>query len=169
MRVSSPVAKPSGSWKRADGSLYDVARETDGKVTLLYFGYTHCPDVCPLQLMNLAQALRSLGPDTTEQLRVLFITLDPARDTGTALTNWLRGFHPAFVPLTAEPDRVAAELARLRLTPPSAATVPVIDPTHAAAVVAFARDGLGHFLYPESVNPAAWAYDLRKLLRDSVP
>lgn len=171
VRLATPIAKPAVVWQRTDGSSYDVARETTGRVTLLYFGYMHCPDVCPVQLMNIAQAFRTLGPDTTAQLRMLFVTLDPARDTADVLRSWLREYHPEFIALRAPLSAVNDEAARLKLLPtsPEDSVASAAGPTHASAVVAFGRDGLAHFIYPASTNPAEWAYDLRKLLRDSVP
>lgn len=170
-RLSAPLSKPAVVWQRADGSSYDIARETAGRVTLMYFGYTHCPDVCPIQLMNLSIALRTLGADTTAKVRVLFVTLDPARDTSEILRSWLQGFHRDFIALRGPLSDVKAEADRLKLVPasPEDSAGTSSGPSHASAVVAFGRDGLAHFIYPASTNPAEWAYDLRKLLRDSVP
>ena len=171
VRLLPALAKPNVVWHRSDGSSFNFAQETAGRVTLLYFGYTHCPDVCPVQLMNLATALRSLGADTTEKVRVLFVTLDPARDTAAVLRNWLRGFHPEFIALRGSSASVNDEVKRLKLTPASLqdSSASAIGPAHASAVVAFGRDGFAHFIYPQSTSPAQWKYDLRKLLRDSVP
>lgn len=171
VRVPSPMNKPAVVWQRTDGSPYDITRETAGRVTLLYFGYMHCPDVCPVQLMNLAHAFRTLGPDTTAHFRMLFVTLDPARDTADVLRNWLKEYHPEFIALRAPLAAVNDEVTRLKLLPasPEDSAASAAGPTHASAVVAFGRDGLAHFVYPATTNPAEWAYDLRKLLRDSVP
>jgi len=171
VRMTPPLAKPAVTWERTDGAAFDMRAETAGRVTLLYFGYTHCPDVCPLQLMHLGTALRELGADTAAQLRVLVVSIDPARDTGSVLGDWVHGFHPGFIPLRGDLASIDTALSRLGLSPRAALmSEPVTaDPAHAAAVVAFAKDGRAHFLYPANTNPEMWAFDIRKLLRDSVP
>jgi cytochrome oxidase Cu insertion factor (SCO1/SenC/PrrC family) len=78
--------------------------EFRGKVVLLYFGYTFCPDVCPTDLAAIAAMLRSLGPQATE-VQPVFITLDPARDTPEVLRDYVGAFHPSFVALRgSEPE-----------------------------------------------------------------
>ena len=78
-----------------------LRRDTDfrGKVMLVYFGFTYCPNVCPIDLQQIGEALRLLGPDAAE-VAVLFITLDPERDTGNLLTQYAAAFHPQIVGLT---------------------------------------------------------------------
>jgi protein SCO1 len=69
-----------------------------GKVVVLFFGYTHCPDICPTTLADLAQVMRVLGKDA-ERVQVLFVTLDPERDTRELLAKYVPAFHPAFLGL----------------------------------------------------------------------
>jgi protein SCO1/2 len=168
-RLDPPIAKPAVTWQRSDGSQFDVARQTAGIVTLVSFGYTHCPDVCPAELMNIARALKSLGPDTAARIRVLFVSLDPQRDTGAVLDKWLGAFDPRMIGLRGSLASVNNEVARLGLAPLEPVDTSTKDPAHASVVVAFARDGLAHFQYPATTNAEAWAYDLRKLLQDSIP
>jgi len=170
-RIATPVAKPSAKWERVDGRPFRFAEETAGRVTLLYFGYTHCPDVCPTQLAHVAAGLRKLGGDSASRIDVVVVSIDPERDSASVLAQWVQGFHPQFIGLRGSSSSVRDELTRLGLAPPAGADSALYspDPAHAAAVIAFARDGLGHFMYPPLTNAEAWAYDLRKLLRDSVP
>lgn len=77
-----------------------------GKAALLFFGYTHCPDVCPAQAATIQRALKKMGKEG-EQVRVFFITTDPARDTPTRLKEFLYRFGPQFIGLTGKPDRLA--------------------------------------------------------------
>lgn len=72
--------------------------EFRGKLVLLYFGYTACPDVCPTDLAQIGRAVRSLGNDSL-QVQPLFVTLDPARDTGYVLRRYVTAFHPRFIAL----------------------------------------------------------------------
>lgn len=170
-RVETPVAKPAIPLSRTDGSPFDVARETDGRLTALYFGYSNCPDICPIQLMYLASGLRMLGGDSASQVRVLVISIDPARDTGAVFGEWVRHFHPDFIALRGEKGAVDAEIARLGLEPPAAiiSDSAGVDPAHASAVMLFGVDGSSRFLYPANTTPEQWAYDLRKLLSVGAP
>lgn len=77
-----------------------------GKVVVVYFGYTHCPDVCPTTLAELAQALRELGPQA-EQVQGVFVTVDPQRDTLPLLGQYVSAFDPRFVGLTGTPEQLA--------------------------------------------------------------
>ena len=115
-----------------------------GKVVLVYFGYTFCPDVCPTDLMQISRALRDLGPQEKEVVP-LFITLDPQRDTARVLGLYVQSFHPAMVALRGserETQRVARAFrvyyAKRR---PRGAKEYVID--HAAYT--FILDRQGHY------------------------
>jgi len=78
-----------------------------GKVTVVFFGFTHCPDVCPAALMKLALVMKQLG-GVADRVRVLFVTLDPARDTPAALKSYVAFFDPTFVGLTGSNAEVSA-------------------------------------------------------------
>jgi protein SCO1/2 len=73
-----------------------------GKVVLLFFGFTHCPDVCPTALARMAELLKQLGPDAAK-VQVLFLTVDPERDTQEILRQYVPSFHPSFLGLRADP------------------------------------------------------------------
>lgn len=77
-----------------------------GKAVVLFFGFTHCPDVCPTTLAELAAARRSLGPDG-ERVQVLLVTVDPQRDTPQLLSRYVTAFHPSFLGLTGSPQQIA--------------------------------------------------------------
>jgi protein SCO1/2 len=78
-----------------------------GKVVLLFFGYTHCPEVCPTTLADLARAMRQLGPDAA-RVQVLFVTLDPERDTPEVLSEFVPAFSPSFIGLRGDAAATAA-------------------------------------------------------------
>ncbi len=78
-----------------------------GKVTVIFFGYTQCPDVCPTTLAEIAQAKKALGPDG-ERVQGVFITVDPERDTPEVLKAYLSSFDPSFVALHGTPEQIAA-------------------------------------------------------------
>jgi protein SCO1/2 len=80
--------------------------EFRGKVVMVFFGYTSCPDACPLALAEMAEAVRRLGPDGA-RVQGLFITVDPLRDTAEVLSKYVPAFHPSFLGLRGTPEEVA--------------------------------------------------------------
>jgi protein SCO1/2 len=98
-KVGGPFALSDPSGKRI--ALDDFR----GKLVLLYFGFASCPDVCPTDLAQVAQALRQLGP-AADEVQPLFVTLDPERDSPAILREYAAAFHPRLVPLTGTPEEI---------------------------------------------------------------
>lgn len=94
----------------ADGPL-DTAT-LRGKIVLVFFGYTHCPDICPTSLATIAQALARLSPDELTRVRTVFVSLDPERDTPALLKDYVAFFHPSMIGVTGKPEAVATVAAR---------------------------------------------------------
>jgi protein SCO1/2 len=103
-----PRAAPEIALAAADGSAFKLANYR-GKVVVLEFGYTHCADVCPVSLASLAQARKKMGA-AAAGLQVVFITVDPARDTAPHLREYLAKFDPSFVGLTGTQAQIDAVL-----------------------------------------------------------
>jgi len=78
-----------------------------GKVTVVFFGYTQCPDVCPTTMAELAQVKKTLGPDG-ERVQGIFVTVDPERDTPVVLKSYMASFDPSFIALRGTPEQTAA-------------------------------------------------------------
>ncbi len=89
----------------AGGKTYSLA-DFRGKVAIVFFGYTHCPEVCPTEMADLAQAMRQLGPDA-KNVQVIFITLDPERDTPQVLGKFVPYFDPSFIGLSGDAQATA--------------------------------------------------------------
>ncbi|WP_226858751.1 SCO family protein [Diaphorobacter aerolatus] len=89
-----------------DGKMRSM-KDFAGKVVVVFFGYTQCPDVCPTTMSELAEVKRSLGEDG-KRLQGIFITVDPARDTPEVLKAYMANFDPSFVGLTGTPEQLAA-------------------------------------------------------------
>ncbi|KOG49911.1 SCO family protein [Streptomyces decoyicus] len=106
--LDSPMEKPDLVLTDSDGKKYDLLEKTKGHPTLVYFGYTNCPDVCPLTMANIAVAVKQLPPAEQKDLRVVFVTSDPERDTPAALKKWLAGIDKDFVGLTGKFDTIQA-------------------------------------------------------------
>ena len=127
---------------RASDGKTVTAADFKGKIVLLYFGYTFCPDVCPTTLLNLTTMLKSVGKDA-DAVRVLFVTVDPDRDTLSVLKEYTEAFAPQVVGLRGTPDELATLAKRYRL---SYSVTPAADGhpyevTHSSAVYVFDRAG----------------------------
>jgi protein SCO1 len=167
-RVAQPTARPDFTLLDTEGRPFDFRAETEGRLALLSFGYTHCPDVCPVHLANLAEVLRDLPYRERDRVRVVFVTVDPARDTPERIRAWLDAFDPRFAGLWGSAEEVSAILAALDL-PPAAIGALAADGEyvvgHAAAVLAFGPEGPLRAFYPFGTRQIDWARDLPELLR----
>ncbi|GGN39055.1 SCO family protein [Streptomyces kronopolitis] len=106
--LDNPMAKPDLVLTDTAGKKYDLVKETKGHPTLIYFGYTNCPDVCPLTMANIAVAVKQLPKAEQKDLRVVFVTSDPERDTPATLKKWLGGINKDFTGLTGKFDTIQA-------------------------------------------------------------
>jgi protein SCO1 len=169
------TAQPRPDFTLVDtrGRTYDFVQQTRGKVTLLYFGYTHCPDQCPTSMADIAAALRSVPPAVASQVTVVFATTDPWRDNAAVLRKWLDKFHPPvpYVGLTGTPGQVAGAETTMGM-PISAREAPTpgqkagqYSVSHFAAVIVYGRDDRLATLYPSGVVPADIAADLKVLVK----
>jgi protein SCO1/2 len=154
------------------GRPFDFVQQTRGSAALLYFGYTNCPDVCPMHLNNIAAALKRMPADEQAKVRVVFVTTDPARDTPERLRSWLDNFDKRFVGLRGPLDSVNAIANRLGLP---GATMEMMQPGeagprnygmgHAAQVLAYSADDSLRTEYPGGFTVDDWANDLPKLVK----
>jgi protein SCO1 len=163
--------KPSFQLLDTSGKPFDFLADTKGRTTLLYFGYTHCPDECPTAMADVATALRHTDPTIAKQIDVVFVTTDPWRDSEKVLRKWLDRFNPSFIGLTGTPTQVAgAEVAMgmpisKRQAAPKRYGSGKYAVTHFAAVLAYGRDGRIATLYPSGITPAEIAADLPVLVK----
>jgi protein SCO1/2 len=137
-----------------------------GKLVVLYFGYTFCPDICPATLANVAQALRDMG-DKANDVQVIMISIDPERDTPEKLAEYMQHFSPAFVGVTGSPDKLA-EVASLygifyEKQKGSEATKYLMD--HTATLLVLDREGYLKLVLPFGVTADDIADDLNYMLR----
>ena len=108
MPAAQTVATIGGSFRLTDQNGRTVSdQDLKGHPFLVFFGFTHCPDVCPTTLFEVSEILRSLGPDANGT-RALFITVDPERDTPAVMKDYLSNFDPHLWGLTGDPSAVAA-------------------------------------------------------------
>jgi protein SCO1/2 len=105
-------AKLQNAFTLTDGNGRQVTdRQFGGKYRLVYFGFTYCPDVCPVDLQNIGKAMRQLeksDPKLAEQVQPIFITVDPERDTPAVMKQYVSAFHPRIIGLTGTKEQIAA-------------------------------------------------------------
>ncbi|WP_369200285.1 SCO family protein [Streptomyces sp. PU-14G] len=171
--LDQPFDKPDLTLTDTHGEKYDFIEETKGHPTLLYFGYTNCPDVCPLTMSNIAVAKSKLSKEKQKKLRVVFVTTDPKRDTPKELGKWLRGQDPSFIGLTGDFDSIQAGARSLGVSvePSYKKKNGDIVSTHGAQVLAFSpKDDKAHVLYTEgNTDPKILDKELPKIIKGENP
>ncbi|TDX22194.1 protein SCO1/2 [Modicisalibacter xianhensis] len=145
------------------------AEDYRGQVTLLFFGFTHCPDICPTTLAHLATISDELGKEARGNLQVLFVSVDPARDDPEILSEYTDAFGAEFIGLTGDKAALKALTRRYRVTYGYGEKDEAgnYDVSHSSAVFAFDRDGEVQLLIRESDPREAVVGDLRQLLASS--
>ncbi|MEZ3181141.1 SCO family protein [Streptomyces pimonensis] len=170
--LDSPFRKPDLVLTDTNGEKYDLREETAGKPTLIYFGYTHCPDVCPLTMNNLAVAKKQLPREQQDELRIVFVTTDPERDTSAALGTWLKGIDSQVVGLTGDFGTIQAGARTLGISinPPRKDDKGKTVSDHGTQVIAFSpkTDG-GYVLYGEDATVEDYTEDLPKIIKGENP
>ncbi|MEP6491249.1 MAG: SCO family protein [bacterium] len=174
MTLSPTRAKPDFTLEDTEGRDFHFVADTRGMTTLLYFGYTNCPDVCPAHLANIAGALARMSPADQARVRVVFVTTDPSRDTLPRLRGWLNNFDRRFIGLRGSVDVVNDIQATLGLPPsqmelmtnmPPGPRVSAYGVGHAAQVLAFTPDDSLRAEYPSGFTQADWSNDLPRLAK----
>ncbi|MCK8783444.1 SCO family protein [Roseomonas sp. NAR14] len=139
-------------------------RDYRGRWTLMTFGYTFCPDVCPTELATIASALDALDPALAERVQPVFVSIDPARDTPEHLKQYVALFHPRLVGLTGTPEQVAAAARAYRVYYAKArgqdTTEYLMD--HSSFMYLIGPDGTVRALFQPGVTPEQLAEALRR-------
>ncbi|MDG2112865.1 MAG: SCO family protein [Actinomycetota bacterium] len=157
--VDRPTTMPSVVLHDTEGQPFDVVADTEGDVRLVYFGYTNCPDVCPIHLSQLRDVLSR--PGIPGNVSVIFVTVDPVRDTPEVIREYLDQFDTEFVGLTGTEE----ELIEAQESFGSIVAVRENDDEnytmgHDGRVFAFAPDGWGYTQYPHPTRQSSWVHDL---------
>ncbi len=153
-------------------SLYDhngVRRSLEdfrGKLVVLFFGYTHCPDVCPTTLSDMAQAMRLLTPEEAARVQVLFVSVDPERDTPQVLKAYVPYFHRDFLGLYGTPEEVAEAAREFKVSYRKHAEPGAEDYLVDHTAGSFVLDGRGRLrlFLPFAHSPEDIAHDLKTLM-----
>ncbi|CAM5629576.1 SCO family protein [Streptomyces spiroverticillatus] len=171
--LDRPYTKPNLVLKDTNGKEYDFREATKGKPTLIYFGYTNCPDVCPLTMSNIAVAYKKLPKADQEKLRVVFVTTDPERDTPKELGKWLKGAgSPDFIGLTGDFPTIQAGARQLGVSiePSTKDKDGKVTSMHTKQVIAFSpKTDAGYLLYTDEATADDYTADLPKIVKGETP
>jgi protein SCO1 len=137
-----------------------------GKVVVMFFGYTQCPDVCPTTLSDLTAALQKLGADA-ERVQVLFVTIDPERDTPDLLSHYVPAFNPTFLGLSGDAAATAATAREFKVLyqKQPGSTPDSYSMDHSAGTFIFDSQGRLRLFVSQGQGPEVFAHDIRELLR----
>ncbi|MFJ9625342.1 SCO family protein [Streptomyces sp. NPDC101181] len=170
--LDQPFTKPDLVLTDTRGEKYDLRETTRGKPTLIYFGYTNCPDVCPLTMSNISLAKRELPKADQDKLQVVFVTTDPERDTSASLGTWLKAQDPTFTGLTGDFPTIQAGARQIGIgiDAPKKEKDGTVVSMHGAQVVAFSpKTDEGYVIYGEDTTADEYAKDLPKLIKGETP
>jgi protein SCO1/2 len=159
LHLSDPYQKPEFTLTDSTGAAFDFAARTGAGPTLLFFGYTNCPDVCPTTMADIAVGLRQVDPAVAAETSVVFVTTDPARDTPEVLGEYLGRFDAdlptRFIGLTG--DQAQIDQAQLAAGVPQAEDM---GQTHSTLLLLYGTDGEADVAFDAGNSGADIAHDL---------
>jgi protein SCO1/2 len=161
--IDPPATKPTFVLTDTRGQQFDFAAETGGRLTLLYFGYLNCPDICPVHLAQIAEVFDQ-DPPVGRAAKVVFVSVDPDRDSPEEIRSFLDRFDSRFIGLTGTHEELEAAQDALGL--PHAEKIGDDDDytmNHAGWVIAYAPDDMNYAIYPFGTRQSQWSNDLKIL------
>lgn len=167
--LDDPYRMPDVTLRDTAGRPFDLATDVDARFTLLFFGYTNCPDICKTVMANLGAALTRLPDDVRDQVQLLFVTTDPARDDEAVLRRYMDGYTPdgygPFEGLTGPLDDVIAAATGLHIAVEKGEKLPSggYDVTHGTAILGV-QDEQVPIVWSQETTPAQLAADIPSYL-----
>ena len=152
---------------KADGGRIVTDRDFAGKLMLMYFGYTHCPDICPTSMISISEALDMLGEDV-KYIQPLFISVDPERDSKCGVLNeYLQSFHPSFIGLTGNKAAIESITGKFRVKyrKDKADETGNYEMDHTSSVFVMGPDGRFLTRFPYGSKPERIADGLRQIIK----
>jgi protein SCO1/2 len=159
---------PDTTLTATDGRLFSLTEDTTKPLTLVFFGYTHCPDICQIVMADITSALARLDDAQREQVGMLFVTTDPARDDPATLRRYLDRFDPGFEGLTGDLQRIVDVGEALGVPIEKGAKLPSggYEVAHGTQIVAVDDRDRSPIVWTEGTSPDHLAEDLAALLAD---
>jgi len=165
-RLDPPFEVSSTPLVDTDGEPYSLTEDTDKDLTLVFFGYTHCPDICGQVMATLAGTLTRLDDDQLDRLDVVFVTTDPARDDEAAVEAYVDAFDPSIVGLTGDLDDIVEVGRSMAVAVDKGQKLPSggYEVTHGTQVLAIDGDDETPMYWNSEVSQAQLAHDVTMLL-----
>ncbi len=169
--LPEPYSTPGTLLETTDGAAYSLARDARDPLTLVFFGYTHCPDICQLVMADIASALTRLSPEERSQVGMDFVTTDPARDDAGTLRDYLGRFDPAFTGLRGPLPQIVAAGTALGVPVARGKKLPSggYEVDHGTQVIGLRPDGTAPVIWTQTTSPSQMAEDISLILADGVP
>lgn len=164
--LDTPYQLPDATLTDTAGNDFHLRTGTDRPVVVVFFGYTNCPDICLGVLSDLASALNRVEPATRDKVQVLFITVDPERDTPAAMGEYLARIDPGFIGLTADLPTIEAVAASMGVAVEGRTEVRGgYEVTHSTQLIGFDADRLGRLVWVQGTPIGALRADLTEFVR----
>jgi protein SCO1/2 len=169
--LPEPYPVPDIALTATDGSSYTLAEDAGKPLTIVFFGYTHCPDICQVVMADIASALTRLDARDRKQVGMLFVTTDPARDDADTLQAYLDRFDPSFEGLTGDLRTIVRFGKAFGVFIEKGQKLPSggYDVNHGTQVVGMLPDRRAPFVWTQGTAPADIADDIEAILDDKVP
>jgi protein SCO1/2 len=167
--LTDPYAVPATSLTDTDGRPYSLAEDTDKRLTLVFFGYTNCPDICQTVMANVTAGLTRLDDADREQVDVVFVTTDPARDDERVLRTYLDRFDPSFVGLTGDLGTITDIGGEVGVAVEEGEKLPSggYEVTHSTQVLGVDGSDQVPIVWTEGTSASEFASDIHTLLGDA--
>jgi protein SCO1/2 len=164
--LDQPYIVPKTTLTDTEGEPYSLVTDTDRPLTLVFFGYTHCPDICQTVMSSVTSALTRLDDEDRERVDVVFVTTDPARDDAMALRTYLDRFDPSFIGLTGDLDTIIDIGEPLAVAVEQGEKLPSggYEVTHSTQVTAIDDRDRVPILWTQGTPSADFAEDIHRLL-----
>ena len=168
--LDQPYVVPETPLVDTAGEPYSLASDTDARLTLVFFGYTHCPDICQVVMSSLASAMTRLPEAERDQVDVVFVTTDPARDDEETLRAYLDRFDPTFEGLTGKLSTISDIGSDLGIAVEKGEKLPSggYEVLHSTPVVGIDRDDRVPIVWTEGTSAAEFSADVHALLTGEV-
>ena len=165
-RLDPPFTVSPTALTDTSGRSYSLTKDTAKPLTLVFFGYTHCPDICGVVMANLATAMTRLSPSDAAKVDVVYVTTDPARDTEPVLERYLAHVHPGFIGLTGDLSDIVAIAKPLGVGVTQGAKLPSggYDVTHGTTITGIDSRDQGSVYWSQETSSAQFAADIHTLL-----
>lgn len=166
--LDPPFAVAGDALVDGDGAPYSLVADTDKKLTLVFFGYIHCPDICGIVMSTMASAMTRLTDEERADVDVAFVTTDPKRDTPELVGDYATNFNEGFIGLTGPIETIIDVAKPLGIAVEQGHKLPTggYDVTHGTQIVAIDADDEGIAYWSEDVSSAQLAADLQHLLSE---